>query len=194
MNADQIIRATTPAALAAAALGIPADLYHFTIDSRAEEAGQVLFKVHGALLVVAMGLLVVALAGISLRLGEHGARTGAGTVLAFAGTLLVLANIATEAFAMPAAPEALSDPEGYWLFVIILSFGLFSLGWLLTAVSAMRSGAVSKPAGLLLCLGALIAFTPIQGAYILLLAGVAATARALVAPRRVRADLAGSGA
>ena len=194
MNADQIIRASTPAALAAAGLGIPADLYHFTIDSRAEEAGAVLFKAHGALLVVAMGLLVVALAGIALRLGERGARTGTGTVLAFAGTLLVMANIATEAFAMPAAPEALSDPEGYWLFVIILSFGLFSLGWLLTGVAAMRSGAVSRGAGLLLCIGALIAFTPIQGAYILLLAGVAATARSLAAPRRARADLAGSAA
>ena len=185
MHADQIIRATAPAALAAAALGIPADLYHFTIDSRAEEAGTVLFKAHGALLVIAMGLLVVALAGIALRLGDRAARTG--TILAFAGTLLVLANIATEAFAMPAAPEPLSDPKGYWLFVIILSFGLFSLGWLLVGVAAMRAGAVSRGAGLLLCAGALIAFTPIQGAYILLLAGVAAAATSLASPRRVAA-------
>ena len=192
MHADQIIRAATPAAIAAAALGIPADLYHFTIDSRAEEAGEVLFRAHGALLVVAMGLLVVALAGFALRLGERASRTG--TVLAFAGTLLVLANIATEAFAMPAAPEALSDPKGYWLFVIILSFGLFSLGWLLVGIAAVRAGALSRGAGLLLCAGALIAFTPIPGAYILLLAGVAVAARSLAAPRRAPADLAGSAA
>lgn len=188
MTADQITRAATPAALAAAALGIPADLYHFTIDSRAESAGEVLFKAHGALLVVAMGLLVVALAGFALRLGDRASRTG--TILAFAGTLLVLANIATEAFAMPAAPEPLSDPQGYWLFVIILSFGMFSLGWLLTGVAALRAGAVSRPAGLLLCVGALIAFTPVQGAYLLLLAGVAATATSLAGSRRAAAAVA----
>ena len=185
MNADQIIRATVPAALAAAALGIPADLYHFTIDSRAEEAGEVLFKAHGALLVVAMGLLVVALAGIALRLGDRAARSG--TLLAFAGTLLVLANVATEAFAMPAAPEPLSDPQGYWLFVIVLSFGMFSLGWLLVGVAALRARAVPRGAGLLLCAGALIAFTPVQGAYVLLLAGVAAAAVSLAAPARAPA-------
>ena len=185
MNADQIIRAAAPAAVAAAALGIPGDLYHFTIESRAESAGEVLFKAHGALLVVAMGLLVVVLAGMALRLGDRASRTG--TVLAFAGTLLVLANIATEAFAMPAAPEPLSDPEGYWLFVIILSFAMFSLGWLLVGISAMRAGAVPRGAGLVLCAGAVVAFTPIQGAYILLLAGVAAAAVAMAAPRRVAA-------
>ncbi len=51
----------------------------------------------------------------------------------------------------------------------------------------MRAGAVSRGAGLLLCAGALIAFTPVQGAYILLLAGVAAAAVSLAAPRRVPA-------
>lgn len=184
MNNDQLIRAAAPAALAAAALGIPADLYHFTIDSRAESAHELLFKAHGALLVVAMALLVVVLAGIALRLGDRGSR--AGTVLAFGGTLLVLANIATEAFAMPAAPEPLSDPKGYWLFVIIVSFALFSLGWLLIGIAALRARAVSRPAGLLLCVGALVAFTPIPGAYILLLAGVAASAASLAsAPGRV---------
>jgi hypothetical protein len=185
MTTDQITRATLPAALAAAALGIPADLYHFTIDSRADEAGEFLFKAHGVLLVIAMGLLVLVLAGIGLRLGEKAPRSG--MILAFGGTLLVLANIATEAFAMPAAPEPLSDPQGYWLFVIILSFGVFSLGWLLIGVAAMRARAVSRGAGLLLCLGAVIAFTPIQGAYILLLAGVAATAASLAVPARAPA-------
>lgn len=170
MTTDQIIRAAAPAAVLAAVLGIPADLYHFTIDSRAEEAGTFLFKAHGALLVVAMGLLVVALAGLALKVPRLSLT---GVVCAFAGTLLVLANIATEAFAMPAAPEALSDPQGYWLAVIILSFGLFSFGWLLIGVSAMRAQAIGRPAGVLLCAGALIAFTPLQGAYILLLAGAA---------------------
>lgn len=170
MTTDQIIRAAAPCAIAAALLGIPADLYHFTIDSRAEEAGTFLFKAHGALLVVAMGLLVVTLAGVALNVRRI---STTGVICAFAGTLLVLANIATEAFAMPAAPEPLSDPQGYWLAVIIISFALFSFGWLLIAVSAMRAGALAKGPGILLCAGALIAFTPLQGAYILLLAGIA---------------------
>jgi hypothetical protein len=124
----------------------------------------------------AMGLLVVALAGIAFRLGR---RTGLGgniaITTAFAGTLLALSNIATEAFAMPLAPEHLDDPHGYSLVTIVTSFALFALGWLSVAVVLARSGLVAKPAVVLLAAGAVIGFTPLPGAYILLLAGVAAT-------------------
>src|SRR5687768_10361923 len=111
-------RLTVPAAVAAAAIGIPADLYHFTIDTRVAVADTLLFKVHGWLLVVAMGLLVVVLAGIAHRLTGRDGRLDAVplSILAatFSGTLLVLGNISTEAFVMPQAGEAVSDPTGYW--------------------------------------------------------------------------------
>jgi hypothetical protein len=176
MDNNTFIRLAAPAAVTAAAIGIPADLYHFTIDSRASAAHTVLFKAHGLLLVVAMGLLVVALAGIAFRLGR---RTGLGghiaITTAFAGTLLALGNIATEAFAMPLAPERLDDPHGYSLVMIITSFGLYAIGWLSVAVVLARSGLVAKPAALLLAVGAVVGFTPTPGAYMLLLAGAAAT-------------------
>lgn len=180
MTTERIIGAAGPAAALAALTGIPADAYHFTISSRADEAGTILFKLHGLLLVAAFCLAIVALAGIALRIGDRlGGAGRAGVLLAFAGTVLVVGNITTEAFWMPMAGEAISDPTGYTLAAIIASFAVFSLGWLLTGIAAARTGLVATPAAALLCLGAIVAFTPLPGAYILLLAGLAATGRSL---------------
>lgn len=186
MNTDTLTRAAAPAAATAALIGIPADVYHFLIPSRSEEAGTVLFKLHGILLVVAFCLAIVALAGMALRLDESRTLT-AGVVLAFVGTVLVAGNIATEAFWMPMAPETLDDPTGYTLATIVVSFAIFAAGWLLVGIAAARSGLVATPAAVLLCLGAIIGFTPLPGAYILLLAGIAITARSLTAPARAPA-------
>jgi hypothetical protein len=188
MHSDLITRAAAPSAVTAAVIGIPADVYHFLIPGRAEEAGTVLFKLHGILLVAAFCLALVALVGIALRMGERAGRAGtAGTVLAFVGTVLVVGNIATEAFWMPLAPEVLDDPTGYTLATIIVSFGIFALGWLLVGISVARSGLAATPAAVLLCLGAVVGFTPLPGAYILLLAGLATTAASLTREAPVRA-------
>jgi hypothetical protein len=188
MNSNTLIRAAAPAALVGAALGIPADVYHFAIDSREAEAGTLLFKLHGLLLVVAFALSIVALAGMALRLENRLGRAGAaGVVIAYAGTLLVLVNVGTEAFAFGLAPGALSDPTGYALAVIVASFALFSIGWLLVGLAVARSGLGSTVAASVLCCGALVGFTPLPGAYILLLAGLAATARSLSASSRAGA-------
>ena len=186
MNSEHLIRLAAPAAAAAALIGIPADLYHLTIDGRAEAAGTLLFKLHGIGLVVAFLLSLVALAGVALRLGDRLGRVGvAGVLAAFAGTVLVIGNISTEAFWMPLAPEVIDDPTGYTLTTIVLSFGLFSAGWLTLGIVVLRTGLVPSPAPLLLCLGALIRFTPLPGAYVLLLLGIAATTRALAHPTAV---------
>jgi hypothetical protein len=127
------------------------------------------------------------------RLGAAGR---IGVPVAFAGTLLAVVNIGTEAFAMQLAPEALGDPSGYPLVVIIVSFALFSLGWLLVGVAAARSGLGSSPAAVLLIVGALIGFTPLPGSYVLMLAGIALTARTLTAgePASVRGAASRTGA
>lgn len=183
MNSGHLIRLAAPAAAVAALIGVPADLYHLPLDSRAEAAGTLLFKLHGIGLVVAFLLALVALAGLALRLGDRLGRVGvAGVLAAFAGTVLVIGNISTEAFWMPLAPEVLDDPTGYTLITIVLSFGIFSAGWLAVGVVTLRTGLIPSPAPLLLCLGALVGFTPLPGAYILLLLGIAATTRALAHP------------
>ena len=170
-------RLTAPAAVAAAAIGVPADLFHFTIDSRVSVADTVLFKVHGWLLVLAMALLVVALAGIAQRLAGRDGRLApvqlSVIAMTFAGTLLVLGNISTEAFVMPQAGEAVSDPAGYWLTVTIASYALFGFGWAAVAVLCARAKLVPWNVAALLVVGGVIGFSPLPGSYVLLLAGVA---------------------
>ncbi len=175
-------RVAAPAAIAAACLGVPGDLYHFTIDSLTAESHTLLFKAHGVLLVSAHLVLLVALLGFAARLGERLGRTGLVAVaVAFVGTVLATANMSTEAFAYPQAAEHL-EAEGYWLGVIIVSYGLYAAGWLSLAVVAARRRVAPLPATILLGVGALYGFTPMPGSYIALLIGAAlvveSTARA----------------
>lgn len=174
MTLDQLHRAAARAALAAAVIGVPADLFHFAIESRAEASQSLAFRLHGLGLVISFTLLLLALAGIVLAQQDRAGRLGRlGGLLALAGTALVLGNLATEAFGLPLAPEELSELQGYYLVVVVTSFALLSLGWLLTAIAARRAGTASRTAAWLLAVGAVLAFPPIPGAYIVLLLGVA---------------------
>lgn len=185
METNTVMKLTGPAGVLAACVGIPSDLYHFTIESRAAAAGTFLFKAHGIGLVTAMILLVLVLAGIALRLGSRLGVPGRIAVgMAYVGTLLVLGNIATEAFFMPLAPEALDDPTGYSLVTIIVSFALFAAGWFGVGLAAGRSGLAAPPAILALCLGSLYGFTPFPGSYSLLLLGIAGTAWSMTRERQ----------
>lgn len=180
MNHNLLTRITTPAAIAVAAVGVPADLYHFTIHSRAEEAHTLLFKAHGWMLTIAVGLMVVVLAGIVLRLASRnndrlGPVATIVTTLTFAGSLLALGNITTEAFVMPQAGEAVSDPAGYWLAIVIASFALFGFGWAITGLIAAKNGLIPWGVAALLAAGGVIGFAPFAGSYILLFISVAIT-------------------
>lgn len=177
MTQNLFTRLTAPAAVAAAAIGVPADLYHFTIDTRAGVADTLLFKAHGWLLVLAMGLLVVALAGIASRLAGRDGRLDpaplAVVAMTFTGTLLVLGNISTEAFVMPQAGEAVDGPVGYWLGITVASYALFGFGWAGVAVLCARARLVPWRVASLLVVGGVIGFSPLPGSYILLLVGAA---------------------
>ena len=179
MTLDSLHRAAARAAVAAAAVGIPADLYHFAMDGRTAAAASdaLAFRLHGLGLVAAFSLLLLALAGIVLAQRGRAGRLGvvAGLV-ALAGTALALGDIAKEAFGLPLAPEQLGDPQGYYLAVVVVSFALLSVGWLLTAVAVRRAGVASGPAAALLGVGAVLAFPPIPGAYVVLLLAVAVVA------------------
>ena len=180
MTTDQLRRSAAGAALAAATIGVPADLYHFTIESRAAASGTLGFRLHGLGLLAAFTLTLVALAGIAVAQGDRGGRLGAiGAASALVGTTFVIGDIAKEAFALPVAPEQLSDPKGYYLAVIVVSFALLTLGWLLTAIATRRAGIGSGATTAVLGVGALFAFPPIPGAYVVLLVGIALTAARL---------------
>lgn len=174
MTLDQLHRTAARAGLAAAVIGIPADLFHFTIESRAAASQSLAFRLHGLGLIMAFTLALLALAGIVLAQRGRAGRLGAvGGLLALLGTALVIGDLAKEAFGLPLAPDQLGDPTGYYLTVVVVSFGMLSLGWLLTAVAARKAGLISGPAAWLLGAGAVLAFPPIPGAYLVLLLGVA---------------------
>jgi hypothetical protein len=181
-----LVRLTLPAGLLAAAVGIPSDLYHFTIESRAAAVDEFLFAAHGVGLVVAMLLASVALLGLATRAGHVlGAAGKACVALAYVGTLLVLGNISTEAFQMRLAPEVLDDPTGYSLVAIVISFALFAVGWFGVGLTLGRHDLVAPSATLVLCLGAIYAFTPFPGSYTLLLVGIAAACVSVARGTRV---------
>lgn len=170
-----LVRLAVPAGLVAAAVGVPSDLYHFTIETRAAASDEFLFTAHGLGLVTAMVLASVALLGLALRAGPVLRAPGRACVaLAYVGTLLVLGSISTEAFQMRLAPEALDDPTGYSLVAVVVSYGIFAVGWFGVALTLGRHELVSPGVTLVMCLGALYAFTPFPGSYVLLLLGLAA--------------------
>lgn len=177
---DQLRRVAGIAGLAAAVLGVPADLYHLTISSRTAAATTAAFPVHGIVLVVAFCLLLVALVGLVLAQQGRAGRLGlAGAGLAFAGTTVVTGNLIVETFALPLAPQALGDASGLFLAMLVVSFGWLGAGWLLTALALRRAGLLSVPATWLLVVGAVLAFPPIPGSYVTLLLGVAVATGAL---------------
>ena len=180
MTLDQLHRAAARAGLAAAVLGIPADLFHFTMDSRAAASQSLAFRLHGVALVTAFTLVLLALAGIVVAQRDRAGRLGrVGGLVALAGTSLVVGDLAKEAFGLPLAPAQLGQPQGWYLLVVIGSFALLTLGWLLTALACRRAGLISRPTAALLVTGAVLALPPIPGAYVVLLLGIAVVASRL---------------
>lgn len=170
MTAPDFIRRGAIAAIAAGVLGVLGDLYHATQD-RVETS--ILFKIHGVVLIAALIAAVFALIALQLAQGhERAAPGGIGFWLAFAGTILVAGDIYYEVAVQPrlagAAPAFLEgDPEGWHLAVVITSFALFGVGWLLTGVSLARSRMYGLAPALVLAVGGLIGFTPVPGSYLL---------------------------
>lgn len=185
MTTDQLRRTAGTAGLAATVIGVPADLYHFTMSSRTAAAAEngLAYRLHGVGLVLAFTLVLVALAGLLLAQEGRAGRLGqVGAALGLLGTTLVIGDLSKEAFGLPLAPDALGDPTGYFLVVVVVSFVVLGVGWLLTGLALRRAGVVSAPAAGLLAVGALLAVPPIPGAYVTLLLGVAVATGALRRP------------
>jgi hypothetical protein len=183
---DSLVRTARRAALTAAVVGIPADAFHFTMsEGRAAASQSLAFRAHGLALLSAFTLTLVALAALVLVQQGRAGRLGTlGAALGLFGTTFVIGDLAKEAFGLPLAPVALSDPQGYYLLVVVASFLALAAGWTLTALALRRAGVLSGPATGLLVVGALLAVPPMPGSYVLLLIAVAVATRQLPAPAR----------
>jgi hypothetical protein len=113
------------------------------------------------LALLGMGTLLLALTAIYTRefaaLGSLGLL---GYLIAFLGTLMVAGDWWFEAYAIPkiatVAPEVLGlPPSGSVLVGAITTVGLYSVGWTLLGVAALRAGIFPLGASLLLLIGGL---------------------------------------
>ena len=113
------------------------------------------------LALLGMGTLLLALTAIYTRESAALGRLGLiGYAAAFLGTLMVAGDWWFEAFAIPmiatAAPEVLDlPPSGPLLAGAITTIGLYTVGWTLFGVAALRARAFPLPAALLLLAGGL---------------------------------------
>jgi hypothetical protein len=110
------------------------------------------------LAILGMGGLLLALTAIYTRESAALGRLGLiGYVTALLGTLMVAGDWWFEAFAIPRiatkAPEVLGlPPSGSVLVGAIATVGLYTVGWTLFGIAALRARALPRAAGLLLLL------------------------------------------
>jgi hypothetical protein len=150
-----------PLCLIAAALVISSELLRLAIGltSGPDMATTVAHTLSYGLALVAMFALLLALTALYLR-GQRALGTlGLVAYLTAAlGIVLVAGDWWFEAFAVPtigaAAPQVLALPPGGSLLVgAMITAGLFAAGWIMFGVAAIRGGAFSTPACVLLMVG-----------------------------------------
>ena len=114
-----------------------------------------------ALALLGMGTLLLALTAIYTHESPALGRLGMiGYLTAFAGTLMVAGDWWFEAFAVPAiatqVPEVLDlEPAGSVLLGAIATVGLYSAGWTLFSIAALRARVFPRSAALLMLAGGL---------------------------------------
>jgi hypothetical protein len=114
-----------------------------------------------SLALLGMGALLLALTAIYTRESAALGRLGLiGYVIAFLGTLMVAGDWWFEAFVVPTmateAPEVLGlPPSGSVLVGAIATVGLYSVGWTVFSIAALRARAFPLAAALLLLVGGL---------------------------------------
>jgi len=114
-----------------------------------------------SLALLGMGSLLLAVTAIYTRESAALGRLGLiGYVIAFLGTLLVAGDWWFEAFAIPMiateAPEFLElPPSGSVLAGVITTVGLYTVGWTLFGIAALRAHAFPLAAALLVIAGGL---------------------------------------
>lgn len=167
MSHSSLVRLGGLAAVVSGALWIIAELMYLIVgfEPSAESFTSPPGFVQGVLFLLAAVLLAGGL--VSLYAGQSGGALGSVAFLvAFVGTVLVAGQSWDQAFTVPALarlePELVeAGPPGLVLFGILLSFAVFSVGWLLFGVAALRTRAYPRVAAVVLMVGAVLAFFPV---------------------------------
>jgi hypothetical protein len=172
MSSSDLVRWGGWAAVVAGALLVVGELMYLVtgLEQSAAAYSSAPAFVQNVLFLMAGVLLVGGL--ISLYVGRLSSTLGiVAFVVAFVGTVLVAGSLWDSAFTVTAlagtAPELYeAGPPGLVLFGLVLSFVLFSLGWLLFGVAVLRSRTYSRGSAILLMAGAVLAFFPFPFTFI----------------------------
>ena len=163
------------AAVVGAALGVAGDAYHlFVLDDRPTQAATLGYRLHGFALMLGLILLVLAAPGLAVGVSRL---LRAALPMLTLGTALVVGDIWAETVVSPGVvgdSTALlaADIGGFHLAAVIAAYLLFAVGWLLYAVDGLRRRWCPRPTALVLAVGAVLAFLPIGGSYVLLSVGM----------------------
>jgi hypothetical protein len=136
-------------------------------DSFGGETLTAVSAVQSALTLVAGVLLLVSLVGLYAgRLEQFGLLGLFGFVIAFCGTVMAVGAFWADAFVAPSlARETASLLEGRPPRALAagftLSYGSVTLGWLLFALAALRTGFYRRLAAVLLIVGAALTWLPL---------------------------------
>lgn len=172
MSSSDLVRWGGWAAVVAGALLVVGELMYLVtgLEQSAAAYSSAPAFVQNVLFLMAGVLLVGGL--ISLYVGRLSSTLGiVAFVVAFVGTVLVAGSLWDSAFTVTAlagtAPELYeAELPGLVLFGLVLSFVLFSLGWLLFGVAVLRSRTYSRGSAILLMAGAVLAFFPFPFTFI----------------------------
>jgi hypothetical protein len=166
IGSSQLIRWTGPVSVAAATLMATSDLLGTSL-ARSDVAaviGSPAFTSFTLLKLAGTILLMLGLVGLYTRQVPAAGRLGlVGFLTAFTGTALVAGDWWFEAFVLPwqlhVAPEvATAAASGTLLVGGSLTFGLFSLGWIVFGAATWRARVFPRWSAVLLIVGAALAF------------------------------------
>ena len=157
-----------PIAIVAGGLFALAHAAMFIVDDRSDLVAMMtdpLFRVFNAAYAVAFPLLLIALVALYWRQASQAGLFGAvAFCTALTGTVGLGGDMWFEGFAVPwlaeVAPAVVSEGPtcGYHVTAAVVSFVLFSLGWILFGLVSFRSRAFPRALSVAVAVGGLIGF------------------------------------
>jgi hypothetical protein len=163
------VRLVGPASLAAGVLIAANQLYgHLAHDPErlVEVVNTPAVIAYSMLNIVAFFLLLVSLVGLyTLQVRVAGKFGLVAFLLALFGTMLVAGDVWFETFVVPmvaqGAPELVGTFHPLFITGALLTFGSFSLGWVLFGIASFRARYFPRPASALLTVGAMLGYLPL---------------------------------
>ncbi len=150
-------------------------------ESISEQASTGAYAFVTLLYLLAVVLVLGGLVGLYARQSEEAGLLGVvGFLVAFLGTALLVGASWNQAFITPALAETVAGVvlleqglPGWANFGFTLTFLLASLGWLIFGVATLLARVYSRPAAVLLIIGALVSFIPLSYTEVLLAGAIA---------------------